>query len=308
MNTCPITYQRCENRYSHEGLNKLARGLQNLDTLPFSAAEQLHEAAARAPKMSIQGVQPKLSAKLNVRMNRFEMVTTGGQFILKPQNPQFPELPENEDLSMRLAAAAGIEVPIHGMVYSKDGSLTYFIKRFDRIGRKRKLAVEDFAQLSGRSRETKYDASMEKVARVIENFCTFPAVEKIKLFRLTLVNFLLGNEDMHLKNFSLITRNDKNELSPAYDIINTTIALTAPQEEIALPLKGKKRRLNRALLIDYFGRERLELTDRVVKAVLGEIVLAMPRWEDLIHKSFLTYAMKEKFLNLVKIRKNTILK
>jgi len=270
MNTCPITYQPCEDRFSSEGLKRLARGLQDLE-LPYTAAEQLHEAAARAPKMSIQGVQPKLSARLNVRKNHFEIVDKGGRFILKPQNPQFPELPENEDLSMRLAAAVGIDVPIHGMVYSKDNTFTYFIKRFDRIGRRRKLAVEDFAQLSDLSRETKYDSSMEKVVRVIETFCTFPAVDKIKLFRLTLVNFLIGNEDMHLKNFSLITRDDKIELSPAYDLISTTIALANPQEEIALPLMEKKSGLNRKTIIDYFGKERLELTDRMINAVLDKI-------------------------------------
>jgi serine/threonine-protein kinase HipA len=134
--------------------------------------------------MSVQGIQPKLSATLNVSRQRFEVVDIGGHYILKPQNPQFPQLPENEDLSMRLAGAAGIDVPLHGLVYSKDGSFTYFIKRFDRIGRNKKLAVEDFAQLFGLSRETKYDASMEKVAAVIEKYCTFPALEKIKLFRL----------------------------------------------------------------------------------------------------------------------------
>lgn len=71
-------------------------------------------------------------------------------------------LPENEDLSMRLAAAAGLDTPLHGLIYAKDGSLTYFIKRFDQIGRNRKLAVEDFAQLMGLDRDTKYDASNQR--------------------------------------------------------------------------------------------------------------------------------------------------
>ena len=113
---------------------------------------------------------------------------------------------------MRMAAAAGVETPLHGLLYSKDGSLTYFIKRFDRDG-KRKLALEDFSQLMGLSRESKYDASMEKIAHVVSEHCTFPVLEHINLFRLTLVNFLLGNEDMHAKNFSLITRDWKVVLS-----------------------------------------------------------------------------------------------
>jgi len=89
-----------------------------------------------------------------------------------------------------------------------------------------KLSVEDFAQLSGARRETKYDSSMEKVAAVIEQFCTFPALERVKLIERTLFSFLVGNEDMHLKNFSLITRNEKVELAPAYDFLNTTIVYT----------------------------------------------------------------------------------
>jgi len=81
---------------------------------------------------------------------------------------------------------AGIEVPFHGMVYSADGSRSYFIWRFDRLPRKKKAEVEDFAQLSGNTRETKYGYSMEKVAGLVEQFCAFPMIERRKLFRLTL--------------------------------------------------------------------------------------------------------------------------
>ena len=306
MNTCPITYEPCEGGYSSRGLKKLSPRLDNLKDLPYTSAEQLREAAARAHKMSIQGVQPKLSAVLSVKKRQFDLVDTGGRYILKPQNPQFEQLPENEDLSMRLAAAAHIDVPLHGLVYSKGGALTYFIRRFDRIGRNKKLAVEDFAQLLGLSRETKYDASMEKIAVVIETYCTFPALEKINLFRLTLVNFLIGNEDMHLKNFSLITHDDKVGLSPAYDIINTTLALMDPQEEIALPVKGKKSKLNRSLLIDYFGRDRLGLTEQAVTKVLEQISSAFLLWPGLINRSFLSPELKEAFLKLVDARKTEI--
>lgn len=306
MNRCPITYQECRGGYSRKGLGKLSRTLTDLHVFPYSTREQLREAAARAPRMSIQGVQPKLSAILAPMKKTFEIVTTGGRYILKPQNPQFFQLPENEDLSMRLAAAAGLETPLHGLLYSKDGSMTYFIKRFDRIGGKKKLALEDFAQLSGLSRETKYDASMEKVAKVIERYCTFPALEKIKLFKSTLVNYLIGNEDMHLKNFSLITRDDKVELSPLYDILNTTIALENAREEIALPLKGRKRKLNRSILVEYFGRERLGLSPKSIARALDKVESVFPRWEELIHRGFLAAALKEDFFNLVKERRKVL--
>jgi len=282
-----------------EGLKLLSRNLTRLNDLPLTQQDQLREAAVRATKMSIQGIQPKLSAVLNVRSSAFEIVDRGGKYILKPQSNFYPELPENEDLTMHLAKIAGLNVPLHGMVYSIDEKLTYFVQRFDRHGRTGKCSLEDFAQLAGKSRDTKYDYSMEKVAGIIEEYCTFPLVEKVGLFRLILFNFLVGNEDQHLKNFSLVTRDGKVALSPAYDLINTTIALANPQEEIALPLMGKKRNLTRQILVDYWGKERLGLNARTVSNITGELGQAIPAWNDFIAKSFLSGNMKEKYSKLL---------
>ncbi len=307
MNRCPISYRDIPDgtRYSKEGLKSLSPRLRDLQDLPYSAEEQRQEAVARAAKMSIQGMQPKLSAKLDVSRERFEIVDMEGLYILKPQS-HYPELPQNEDLTMRLANTIGVEVPLHGMVYSKDGTLTYFIRRFDRGKKNERIALEDFAQISGSSRDTKYNSSMERVASVLEEHCTFPLVEKVKLFRLTLFNFLVGNEDMHLKNFSLIRRDGKIELSPAYDLVNSTIALTNAVEELALPLAGKKRNLSRSLFLDYFGKERLGLNDAVIKDVLATITRAFGNWEDLLHRSFLSADMKKKYSELLSARRSTL--
>ena len=182
--------------------------------------------------MSIQGVQPKLSAVLSVKAGRFDVVDSGGEFILKPPSSSYPELPENEDLTMRLAAAAKVRVPLHGMLWAKDHTRTYFIRRFDRGRKGKKFAVEDFAQLLGKTRDTKYDSSMEQVAKTLD-YCTFPIVEGRELFRRTVFCFLAGNEDMHLKNFSLLTRDGKTTLSPAYDLLSSSLVLSNP-EELAL--------------------------------------------------------------------------
>jgi serine/threonine-protein kinase HipA len=306
MNRCPITYEDCgDERYSERGLRLLDRRLTKLEELPYSAEEQRQEAIRRVDKMSIQGIQHKLSARLNIKDGRFDVVDSGGRFILKPQSSMYRELPENEAITMKLAALAGIEVPLAGLVYSSDGSLTYFIKRFDREGR-RKVAVEDFAQLSGKTRDTKYDSSMEQVVALIEKFTTFPFLEKIKLFRLTLFNFLIGNKDMHLKNFSVIRRDGKVELSPAYDLLNTTIAIGGAVEEIALPLNGKKRKLTAGILLDYFGRERLRLPDHVSAATVEELGRAWPTWHDLLSRSFLSAGMRERYLSLLEARKNIL--
>ena len=203
MNRCPITYQLCSARYSEQGLKLLSRTLTTLHDLPLTAEQLRREAVARAATVSLQGVQPKVAARLNVAAGRFEFVDVGGPYILKPQTAAYPEVPENDDLTMRMAAQAGIDTPFHGLIYGIDGALTYFIRRFDRKGRKERIHVEDFAQLSGNSRATKYRSSMEQVVQTINDFCTFPAVERLKLFRLVLFCFLVGNADMHLKNFAL---------------------------------------------------------------------------------------------------------
>lgn len=320
MNRCPLTYELLgtgETLYSAAGLRRLARGLGRLDLLPFTAAELVQEAAARADRMSIGGVQPKVSAVLKPSEGRFEIVTTGGRWILKPDNPAYPEVPANEDLAMRLAAAAGVQTADHALIYARGegpgtaatdepGALVYAVRRFDRVGRAEKLAVEDFGQLLGYNRETKYDASMERAATVVEAFCTFPAVERVELFRRTLVAFLTGNEDMHLKNLSVLTgRDGLRRLSPAYDLVASAAVLRDAQD-LALPVAGKRSRLRREHLVDYFGRERLGLTDRVVDGVLGEIGASFPEWERLVQRSFLSDALRDRVRLLVDERRGRL--
>jgi len=119
---------------------------------------------------------------------------------------------------------------------------------------------------------------------------------------LVLFNFLTGNEDMHLKNYSVIVRNGKVELSPAYDLLNSTIVLKGEVEEIALTLKGKKSNLNRNILMEYFGKDRCGLTDKVVERTFGSIQKAISSWFDLIEISFLSEEMRNKYRDLLQKR------
>lgn len=304
MKRCPITYEiiDSDDYYSQSGLKLLSPQLKTLYFLEFSAAEQRQEALARVGKMSIQGLQPKLSAILKTKAAHFEIVDRNGLYILKPQHEYYPELPENEAITMTLAKTIGIEVPLHGLIYSKDNSMTYFIKRFDRTGRHEKLATEDFAQLAELTRDTKYNSSMEKVIKIIASFCSFPVIEATRLFKLTLFNFLTGNEDMHLKNFSLITRNNKITLSPAYDLLNTTIAQSNTKEEIALPINGKKSNLKKKDFFVYLAQEQLKLNNNTINQITQEIKEILPTWKNLISISFLSKSMQEKYLGLLEER------
>lgn len=306
MRRCPITYELIEEnqKYSKKGLQLLSKSLHELNDFPYTPQEQIQKAAEYSDKLSIQGVQPKLSIKLNVKKSHFEITANGGQFILKPPHNIYKEIPQNEDLTMRLAKSLFFDVPLHGMIYNIDDTLSYFIKRFDRM-RGGKIAVEDFSQLLGYTRDTKYESSMEQVVSVIDKHCSFPFIEKLKLFRLMLFNFIVGNEDMHLKNFSLIRRGDKIELSPVYDLLSTSLAMET-REETALPIKGKKNKLTRSDF-DSFGRERLKIpSEHIDKQYVG-FQNVVPTWKALISISFLSQDSKEKYLQLISGRLNRLL-
>lgn len=307
MNRCPITYELCgEEQYSEKGLALLSPRLKNLKPFPFGKEEQLELSLKYADKLSFSGVQQKLNARLAISEEIFEVVAKAGSFIIKPQSSNYPELPQNEDLTMKLAAQIGIHTPVHGLMYCSDGSLSYFIKRFDRKGKRGKIAVEDFAQLAGVSRETKYDFSMERLIPLIERFCTFPMIEKKKLFLLTLFSFLIGNEDLHLKNFSLIRQENLSEFSPAYDLVNSSIVMNT-SEELALPLRGKKSRLTQSDFIEYFGKECLHLTEETIEEVITRIRNSMEKWDELIRISFLSDGKKKAYLAFLEERKKRLL-
>jgi len=153
----------------------------------------------------------------------------------------------------------------------------------------------------GYSRETKYDSSMEKLIPIFDKHCTFPVIEKLRFFELTIFNFLVGNDDMHLKNFSLIRRKNRVELSPAYDLINSSIVMDS-KEEIALPLRGKKNNLKRQDFVEYFAFERLGLAEKVVTDVLERFQNAVSNWKILVNCSFLSPEKKQKYLELLKNR------
>ena len=290
MANCPINLEPLPTgrSYSETGLRSIHSKLKHLEPLEYSYAAQLAEVRQRSDKMSIQGVQPKLSAVLKLKDSSFALVDRGGRFILKPNPLAYEEVAANEALTMRMAAEVGIKVPVHGLLRAKDDSWVYFVKRYDREGRSGKVHVEDFAQLSGATRVTKYDSSLERVVQLVEQFCTFPAIEKPKLAKRLLFCFLTGNEDMHLKNFSIWMQDGVVSLTPAYDLLNSTLVLENAKEESALPLQGKKRKLTKELWLDYFCKERLNLNEGQIDKIVKDLQKAMPAFNELIKQSLLS--------------------
>lgn len=291
--------------YSPAGLRLLDRRLRSLAPLPYTKDQLLEEAAARAVKMSVQGMQPKVSTALRVTEGRMEIVDNGGRYIVKPPHLVYAELPENEALTMSLAATVGIEVPVHGLLQNGDETHSYFVRRFDRSGWS-KLPVEDFAQLSGASRDTKYNSSTEQLIEIIDRFCTFPTLERLKFIDRLVFAYLTGNEDMHLKNWSLITRDDKVELSPAYDLLNSTIPNPRSREELALPLHGKRSNLRANDFWRYLASERLGLTPALIDETRARFAAACTDWPSRIAGSFLSEEMKARYFTLLTERRRRL--
>jgi serine/threonine-protein kinase HipA len=276
---CLITNESWEGPgpYSPAGLRLLDRRLRSLAPLPYTRDQLLEEAAARAAKMSIQGMQPKVSTVLRVTEGRMEIVDNGGRYIVKPPHLVYAELPENEALTMSLAATLGIEVPVHGLLQNSD-----------------------------KTHDTKYDSSTERLIEIIDHFCTFPALERLKFLDRLLCAYLTGNEDMHLKNWSLITRDDKVELSPAYDMLNSTIPNPRNREELALPLRGKKTNVHANDFWRYLAGERLGLTSSLIEQTQARFAAACAEWPARIEASFLSAEMKRRYLTLLAERRNRL--
>jgi serine/threonine-protein kinase HipA len=304
---CLITNEPWEGPgpYSPAGLRLLDRRLTSLAPLPYTREQLIEEAAARAVKMSIQGMQPKVSTVLHVNEGRMEIVDNGGRFVVKPPHLIYSELPENEALTMLLAANLDIEVPVSGLLLNADRTRSYFVRRFDRVGWG-KQPVEDFAQLSGASRDTKYDSSTERLIEIIDRFCTFPVLERMKFLDRLLFAYLTGNEDMHLKNWSLITRDDKVELSPAYDLLNSTIPNPKSREELALTLHGKKSKLRANDFWRYLAAERLGLSPTLIEQIKARFAAACREWPARIEASFLSPEMRARYSALLEERRNCL--
>ena len=304
MKYCLFTYQPLksdEALYSLTGLKQLSPKLTELRIFPYSSEQLRKESQRLAGKISIQGVQPKLSVQLSIKAEVFKVVERSGAYIVKPQASNFPNLPENEDLTMHLAKVAKIAVPWHGLIKCDDDSLAYVIRRFDRKGHY-KVPQEDFAQLLGAVRTTKYEATMEQVAGVIDEFCTFRTLEWLKLFRRIVFSFLVGNEDMHLKNFSLLTdEKGRKCLTPAYDFLNSTIAMPGAEEELALSLREKKRGFKRQDFV-WYAETSLFLHPKKSEKIIDELLAQVPLWKKIIKVSFLTGDMKKAYQSVLQER------
>ncbi|MBX9653884.1 HipA domain-containing protein [bacterium] len=275
------------------------RGLFGTAKVPHLDIElgKLHTAAlAMVGHTSLSGIQKKISVGLSADRETLQVEAEGGRYILKPQTETYPFLPENEHLTTQLAKLVGIEVAPSGLVSLKDGSLAYVVRRFDRLPDGRKLRQEDFCQIAEKSPKEKYDGSAELCVRLIRKYATEPLVEIFKLYRLMLFIWWSGNGDMHLKNFSLLTSEDGViQLTPAYDLVCTRLVI--PDDQLALPIAGKRDRLDRADWLEF--ARYCNLPEKPVMRVVSELVGSQTKATELIDRSFVSSDKRKEFVNLI---------
>ena len=278
-------------------------GLQEAPLLDYRHEEldKLAEQVIRS-QTSLTGVQPKLSLNLNKHegTSRLTIVGLWGDYIFKPQTEDYIQLPENEDLTMHLAEAARISVVPHSLIRMADGELGYITKRIDRTKNGEKVDMEDMCQLTLHPTEYKYKGSHEQIAKAIMQYCDMPKLELANYMQLLLFCFVTGNNDMHLKNFSIYRPKNIYQLAPAYDLLNIAIANPIDKEELALTLSGRKSKLQ---LKDFLkAGEAMGLEEKVIMHLIGNMQKALPKWKMLIQSSFLTEEMKVKYEQLVTSR------
>lgn len=260
---------------------------------------------------TVPGVQKKLSLHLFSEGNtpRLTLVNYPTGYILKPQVPEFEALPQAEQLVMCMADAAGISTVPHALIMEKD-SLAYITKRVDRIFTKNSmqmLAMEDFCQLDLRLTQDKYKGSYERCAKIIERYSSRKGLDITELYLRLVFSFLVGNSDMHLKNFSLIETEEgsgKYVLSPAYDLLPVNVIMPEDKEQFALAMNGKKTHIRRKDFLVF--AEKCGMTRGSAEKMIAMLVSKKEKLLAMCQNSLLPESLQERLASLIEERASVL--
>ncbi len=277
-------------------------GTKKAPKLPYTI-DQMNELALSVVERSIAvpGVQPKLSMSLieEAQDQRLTVVgALGGNYIFKPPSIEYPEMPQNEHITMLLAEYLKIKKVPSSLIRLKSGELSYITKRIDRKNNGSKVHMLDMFQIT--EAFDKYKSSMEKIGKAIGEFSSNTLLDKLIFFEITLFSFITGNNDMHLKNFSMIVGNSGWVPAPAYDLLNVSIVNPEDLEELALPLNGKKSNFVKNHFDD-FGSS-LGLTKKQIEGVFRRYDKNKKGMIEIIKNSFLSKEMQLNYIELLEER------
>ena len=287
----------------HKGCCKKFFGIHEVPELPYSL-DELDTLAAQViqSQTTLTGVQAKLSLHLDRHegSKRLTIVGLWGDYIFKPQTPSYKTLPENEDLTMHLAEIAKIKVVPHTLIRLKDGTLGYLTKRVDRSAEGEKIPMEDMCQLTERQTEYKYKSSYEQIAKVIAKYSYVPLLDLTDFYEQVFFSWLVGNNDMHLKNFSLYAPKGKWGLTPAYDLLNVALVNPKDDEELALTLNARKKRIQKADFLK--AMETSGIAPKVFENMVAKYQKLLPKFNEAIDMSFLDTEDKEMYKQSIATR------
>ena len=303
MNRCLHCYQEIEEGDFHASCSLDFFGTQIPPKIEYSL-NQMSELAKKVVERSIAvpGMQPKLSMSVLNETGKDSRLTVvgalGGNYIFKPPSKDFQEMPANEHLTMMMAKLFNIDVVPHSLIRLSSGELSYITKRIDREQDGTKIHMLDMFQIT--EAFDKYKGSMERVGKAITSYAENTLLDKLRLFELTVFSYLTGNNDMHLKNFSLIKTTYGWTLSPAYDLLNVSIVNPEDTEEMALSIAGKRKKIAKNHLVE-FARV-LGLNNKQINGVFGRFIKSKNVALDLIDKSLLSEEMRIKYRELFEER------
>ncbi|MDE7102012.1 MAG: HipA domain-containing protein [Bacteroidales bacterium] len=288
----------------HTSCIKKFFGTTTLPVLDYTT-EQLEQLAMQIiqEQTSLTGIQPKLSLHLKDYKSdkRLTIVGLWGAYICKPQASQYEMMPEVEDLTMHLAETAGIDVVPHSLMRMGDNTLCYLTRRIDRTLSGEKIAMEDMCQLTERQTEHKYKSSYERIGKAILQYSSLPKMDVTNFFELVFFSWLTGNNDMHLKNISLYETDDNVvRMTPAYDLLNAAIINPKDDEELALTLNGRKKKLQRKDFEEL--AKNLSIEQIVVDRLINKYVRLLPKFMTVIRNSFLSLELQDKYIALLNRR------
>lgn len=253
---------------------------------------------------TVPGVQKKLSLHLVSDDNkpRLTLVNFPTGYILKPQVSEYEALPESEHLIMSMADMAGISTVPHALIRGDDG-IAYITKRVDRKlhdGRVEMLAMEDFCQLDLRLTEDKYRGSYERCAKIIKRYSSRVGIDMTEFFVRLVFCFVVGNSDMHLKNFSLVETAEctgEYVLSPAYDLLPVNANMPADKEQFALTINGKKMNIHRRDFLKF--ADTCDISQAVAEKLIESIIKFTPQWIKLCDDSLLPSELKKRLKTII---------
>lgn len=286
-------------------------GASTAPELPYSR-ENMSDLASKVIKTStsVTGVQAKLSLDIDRgkknEPSRFTIVGLWGNYILKPQSPQYRCLPELEDVTMKMAEIAHIKTARHSLIRFSDGEIGYITLRMDRDRKGQKHSMLDMCQLTNRLTEHKYLGSYEQLATTVIKYSKAPYLDVQKFWELVLFSWITGNSDMHCKNFSLLDEGEGYLLSPAYDLLSVLLVDPHDTDELAMPIftGGKTTEFNREIFSRAFVQSGVPAN--TAEKRIDKMASHKEKWFGIIDNSFLPEDLKVSYKELILERLNLL--